>query len=947
MDNSSFSLVWLVCFSFFYQPCLGMDKTNCEVMERNYFETYGYLVFNKCYGFEKMNFTVATFCTVDRLNLQSSLQAVPMETDWLCLHFFTGTIPPGIFSQFTNLKHLYVYGILHLLSESFGVLPHLSTLWIKAFNYSIVGKVDLGGFENLQELKLSGIHFSDLNYSTFENLIQLERLTLTRNNIYFLSSVTHHLTKMKSLQYLFIDGNEITELRKEDCLLENSYLANQYVRLNISFLSLNGFQITNVGNNSLCNFPSLSFFKVNIHSLVAENLFYSGIKKVNILSFPYVQFGHLDICLYVSFFNIEEFQLLNTDIKEIDTSSGSCSTLRLLDVSYNLIQKVSVSQVKKLKNLRDLNISNNQITKLDICPSETSSTKMELVYLNVSFNYIKSLKQGQFACLKNLKVLVLNDNKIHTIKNCTFCGLDQLEVLKLEYNQIYMIREYDFEGLYSLKQLDLFENALESVDDWAFEDLKKLEEITLTFKYNLEEIWWSKHIASSLRKLTLKTNDMYITLLQQHFSMFYYLESLLIEATHIFVDFCEEFPFYKVKELKLVNNVVFRCLTFEQALSNFINLEKLQFTSKLDQTTGMFTLNSTLIHLTKLEYFCLENTEKLVETALINSDELFQGLVNLNILHLISSGIDYLSSDVMFKDLKSLSFLIIENQQLEELKENVFSPMNNLKYIYLPATSIVCSCRLMWLNQWLSYNKQVSFIDFYYQTCFLQKQSMEINLVSFLEKNCNFETEFNIFIVTFVSTFLFMSITLFHESIWWYTMYLAYKFKCWLNHRLREEGNGQYQYDVFVSYNTYDEQWVAEQLLPKLEQNGPPFFRVCIHNRDFEIGRDIVENVVDSICKSRWTICLITRSYLQSHWCSLEMRMATYRLLAQRTDSLILIFLENISREELQYYHRLTKLLDKKTYLDWPDDINGQALFWARLRKVICSYRDICDDNTL
>uniref|UniRef100_A0A8C5MVV2 TIR domain-containing protein n=1 Tax=Leptobrachium leishanense TaxID=445787 RepID=A0A8C5MVV2_9ANUR len=257
--------------------------------------------------------------------------------------------------------------------------------------------------------------------------------------------------------------------------------------------------------------------------------------------------------------------------------------------------------------------------------------------------------------------------------------------------------------------------------------------------------------------------------------------------------------------------------------------------------------------------------------------------------------------------------------------------MPNLRYVYLKNVVFSCNCKFRGLLFWLKYETKVSIINFHAQICFMNNRN--VNLLDFLHENCHDYSDFKIFISTFISTLLFMTISLFHDSILWYTMYLFYTVKCWLNHRLLQGGESeQYKYDVFVSYNTSDEHWIIEELLPNLEQKGPSFYRVCIHNRDFEIGRDIVENIVDSIYKSRWTVCIITRSYLQSHWCSLEMRMATYRLIAESKDSLLLIFLDKISKEEIQCYHRLTKLLDKKTYLEWPEDSKGQELFWVRLK---------------
>uniref|UniRef100_A0A8C5MZ28 TIR domain-containing protein n=1 Tax=Leptobrachium leishanense TaxID=445787 RepID=A0A8C5MZ28_9ANUR len=935
MGSSRFLPLWLLCLSSTYLSCLCAVRRPCLVMERQYFETYGHLVFYDCSEFFQVNFTIAAYCRIDTYNQNSFLEDVPLDADWLCLNYRTDhtTVKAEIFSHLTSLKSLYVHGFFRLAPESFGSLPQLTTLWIYPENYSIDGKLDFGNLNSLQELYINNIYYSDMNVSTFANLNQLKQFVLANNKINSFSSVTKHLAQMKNLLNLTIN-NPIGELREEDCL-SDELSGNRTVHFGVHFLNLGLQEIYHLENNSLCNFPKLSFFSANFRPNMVENIFYSGVKTADTMSFQYIQFDVMEICVYASRFKVKELQLMKTEMQYLETTIDSCATLKILDISFNNMEEVSSSQIENLKNLTTINMSNNRIKALAVCPfKKSTSMEMELLYLNVSFNLILELREGHFACLKKLQVLDLSDNHIAYITNCTFCGLEKLEVLHLENNHIYAIDEYSFSGLLSLKQLNLHDNQLAEINDWAFYDLKELEEIDLTFINDLEQVWWCKYIASSLRKMSLKTNTENMFLSYEQFTLFSRLESLVIDANYVFIDFCDYFPFYTITELYLSNNVIITCLDNPVAvLGNFINLKKLYYNAYYSGAS-IVTLNSSLLSLNQLEYLCLDNTEKLVDNSLVNLYVLFQGLVNLKVLHLINSGVGHLNSDVMFQDLKSVTALLIENQNIEEINEEVFSPMRDLKYVYLHDTSIECKCQLSWLSQWILSNKQVSFIDFYDQNCVVTTQSSTMILVTLLE-NCDAEFHFTMFIVSFLMTLVFMLVSLFYESIWWYTLYLFYTIKCCLNHRLRGEQVDQYEFDVFVSYNTVDEQWVTEELLHNLEHTGPPFFKVCIHNRDFEIGRDIVENIVDSIYKSRWTVCVITRSYLQSHWCSLEMRMATYRLIAENKDSLLLIFLDKISKEEIQCYHRLTKLLDKKTYLEWPDERNGQELFWARLRKVI------------
>ncbi|XP_070299883.1 toll-like receptor 13 [Salvelinus sp. IW2-2015] len=92
--------------------------------------------------------------------------------------------------------------------------------------------------------------------------------------------------------------------------------------------------------------------------------------------------------------------------------------------------------------------------------------------------------------------------------------------------------------------------------------------------------------------------------------------------------------------------------------------------------------------------------------------------------------------------------------------------------------------------------------------------------------------------------------------------------------------------------------FLIDQLLPNLEGNGASF-RLCLHHRDFELGRNIVDNIVSAVYSSRKTICVVSRNFLCSEWCSLEIQLASYRLFLKLQDVLLLIFLDPIAERQL------------------------------------------------
>uniref|UniRef100_A0A0E9X156 TIR domain-containing protein n=1 Tax=Anguilla anguilla TaxID=7936 RepID=A0A0E9X156_ANGAN len=77
-----------------------------------------------------------------------------------------------------------------------------------------------------------------------------------------------------------------------------------------------------------------------------------------------------------------------------------------------------------------------------------------------------------------------------------------------------------------------------------------------------------------------------------------------------------------------------------------------------------------------------------------------------------------------------------------------------------------------------------------------------------------------------------------------------------------------------------------------------------VGNSAYTIGtlsqvKPILDNLVDSIYSSRKTICLISRHYLESEWCSREIQVASFRLFDEKKDVLVLVFLEKIPHNQL------------------------------------------------
>ena len=137
------------------------------------------------------------------------------------------------------------------------------------------------------------------------------------------------------------------------------------------------------------------------------------------------------------------------------------------------------------------------------------------------------------------------------------------------------------------------------------------------------------------------------------------------------------------------------------------------------------------------------------------------------------------------------------------------------------------------------------------------------------------------------------------------------------------------RWDVFVSYSSHDFVWVNE-LCQMLEQ--PPFnLIVCLHQRDWELGRSLQDNMVDSIYCSYKTLIIVSKHYLQSEYCMQELQLAMHSEIASehvRKDRIVLIKIDDVSTQ------RLPRVLRQKSYLDSSDPEHAKH-FKTNLLRVL------------
>lgn len=94
---------------------------------------------------------------------------------------------------------------------------------------------------------------------------------------------------------------------------------------------------------------------------------------------------------------------------------------------------------------------------------------------------------------------------------------------------------------------------------------------------------------------------------------------------------------------------------------------------------------------------------------------------------------------------------------------------------------------------------------------------------------------------------------------------------------------------MFLSYAREDEEIVETEIRQPLMQKG---YNVFWHHRDFIGGVPITDNIENAVENSRFTVTVLSNSFLQSEYCDKELHCALTKKRTTGTRCLIPVLLE-------------------------------------------------------
>jgi internalin A len=385
------------------------------------------------------------------------------------------------------------------------------------FDFVTVGGIKYYVVNNI--LDLSGIIISDFSeIKGFETLTYLEEF---RVNNYRHHRSRGEIKEIKGLEHLInlrildLGGNQIEEIKGLDKLINLEKLNLSYNRITeIKGLdTLVNLKELNCHTNHIREIKGLE----NLVKLQALNLYYNRISEIkgleNLINLKIIDLG------YNNWIRREERYLLRKNAQEIvkfcqDKKQGKFPfvTIRgskyyafdnVLDLSRRRITDIAeIEGLEKLKNLIELNLSENQI------------------------NEIKGLEN-----LKNLQILNLNRNPLgagdkrignqsaqEIVKYCQDKKEGQLPFVSVEGKKYYIINDIldlsgvgitaiskiiGLENFSNLKELDLRGNEITEIE--GLNHLSNLQELYLDYN-QIKEIKGLEHL-TNLQKLGLNGNQ--------------------------------------------------------------------------------------------------------------------------------------------------------------------------------------------------------------------------------------------------------------------------------------------------------------------------------------------------------------------------------------------------------------------------------------------------------
>ncbi|KAM9662709.1 toll-like receptor 2 type-2 isoform 2-T5 [Morphnus guianensis] len=349
------------------------------------------------------------------------------------------------------------------------------------------------------------------------------------------------------------------------------------------------------------------------------------------------------------------------------------------------------------------------------------------------------------------------------------------------------------------------------------------------------------------------------------------------------------------------------------------------------QTLKYLNLSSTQIP--KLTT-CIPPTLEVLDVSANNLKEFGLQLPFLKELYLAKNQLKALPGAAPVPNLVAMS---IRRNKLNSFSREEFESFRKMELLDASGNNFICSCEFLSFIHHEAGIAQVlvGWPEKYVCDSPLAVRGTEVGAVHLSLMECHRSLVVSsICVLLFLVILILVAVGYKYHAVWYLRMTWA-----WLQAKRKPKRAPLKDicYDAFVSYSENDSDWVENIMVRELEQACPPF-RLCLHMRDFVPGKWIVDNIIDSIEKSHKTLFVLSEHFVQSEWCKYELDFSHFRLFDENNDAAILVLLEPIQSKAIpKRFCKLRKIMNTKTYLEWPLEEEQQEMFWFNLKIALKS----------
>ncbi|XP_071052231.1 toll-like receptor 2 type-2 [Onthophagus taurus] len=765
--------------------------------------------------------------------------------------------------------------------------PKFFSTSLKCFKITDSGIKELlsGDFDNL-------LHITELDIENNMKLASIQIGTLKDLNKLEILSISYNPSLMSLDQDVFEGLNNLVTLR----LIHNGFneIKDASMALKASFMP----KLTTIILSELdCRRVEKDDF-ANLNGSGVRNIFFDNSQIDYIHPEAFIYLNNLKN-LSVSVTLVEETNMIDV-LKKISEHNIPLMSLNLKGWGFKMRVPNKLFNVIANTTITELNLNRNQFHKID---ENTFPEMPNIESLKLEECVITDIKENAFIYFKNLKELYLKRNKMITVPRGVL--IPRLEVLDISGNTIpgssyFTIDDYTtkLDNMTSLKILDLSCNNIKRIYNLNLYGPRNLKKLNL-FDANIMII--SDNSFSEL------TNLEYLNLGKNYFPKRSWVKEIftgLINLKYLSLESCKI-------EYFLSNDIFGELISLET-----LNLRNNFFT----EITPDFMFSLRTLKVLDLS----ENRLKPWHNRLFNNNK--TSMENLTISR---NPFTYLT-EAMLEDFFNFKFVDVSNNPFFCECDQLIDPFTSL-----PLSKINRVLNL--LNQTSTFcllpesAENTTIVEYYqnnYKSC--QKEK-EIKITNYLVPSliCG---------ILFLLTLILCYIYRWHIRYWIFLTKLSITQRTQFNKKRDDTIHSNYLYDAFVSYSTEDRNFVIT--LVSMLENYEPFLKLCVYERDFELGTIISESVLECLSRSRKTLLIISNSYIKSQWCTWEAQVAeNHRLFFENergecvNDSLIMIKLGNISSSNIS--PMLKYLMKTRIYLQWDSTENKQTQFWEKLRNAL------------